>query len=221
MQNQDIKQLVLDAAQRRRAIKFFDPEKKISDDDITYILETARLSPSSVGAQGWRFVVLQNPEIREALKPFSWGAARQLGGASHFVLLLAKRNMQHDGPHMQASLASRNLSPEDHAKALETYKSFQVNDMGLTTDRALFDWSAKQTYIALGNMMTAAALIGVDSCPIEGFNADKVNALLADHGIIDPETEGIVTMLALGYRAEELPWPQTRKPTEEVITWVK
>ena len=98
MQNQDIKQLVLDAAHRRRAIKFFDPEKKISDDDINYILETARLSPSSVGAQGWRFVVLQNPEIREALKPFSWGAARQLGGASHFILLLANRNMQHDGP---------------------------------------------------------------------------------------------------------------------------
>ncbi|WP_237208281.1 nitroreductase family protein [Rothia nasimurium] len=71
MQNQDIKQLVLDAARRRRAIKFFDPEKKISDDDINYILEIARLSPSSVGAQGWRFVVLQNPEIREALKPFS------------------------------------------------------------------------------------------------------------------------------------------------------
>lgn len=220
MQNQDIKQLVLDAAHRRRAIKFFDPEKKISDDDINYILETARLSPSSVGAQGWRFVVLQNPEIREALKPFSWGAARQLGGASHFILLLANRNMQHDGPHMQASLASRNLSPEDHAKALETYKSFQVNDMGLTTDRALFDWAAKQTYIALGNMMTAAALIGVDSCPIEGFNVDKVNALLAEHGIINPATEGIVSMLALGYRTEELSWPQTRKPAEEVITWV-
>ncbi|MGV3148686.1 nitroreductase family protein [Rothia sp. 11273D007AR] len=65
MQNQDIKQLVLDAAQHRRAIKFFDPEKKISDDDITYILETARLSPSSVGAQGWRFVVLQNPQTRK------------------------------------------------------------------------------------------------------------------------------------------------------------
>ncbi|ORC15593.1 NAD(P)H-dependent oxidoreductase [Rothia nasimurium] len=221
MQNQAIKQLVLDAAQRRRAIKFFDPEKKISDADINYILETARLSPSSVGAQGWRFVVLQNPELREALKSISWGAARQLGGASHFVLILAKRNMHHDGPHLQASLTSRNLSPEDHAKALETYKSFQVNDMGLTTDRALFDWSAKQTYIALGNMMTAAALIGIDSCPIEGFNVEKANALLADQGIIDPETEGIVTMLALGYRAEELSWPQTRKPAEEVITWVE
>ena len=69
-------------------------------------------------------------------------------------------------------------------------------------------------------MMTAAALIGVDSCPIEGFNVDKVNALLAEHGIIDPAIEGIASMLALGYRLEELSWPQTRKPTEEVITWI-
>lgn len=220
MQKQDIKQLVLDAAQRRRAIKFFDPEKKISDDDINYILEIARLSPSSVGAQGWRFVVLQDPEIRQALKPMSWGAARQLDGASHFILLLAKRDMQHDGPHLQASLAARSLSAEEQAKATETYQRFQVQDMQLNSDRAIFDWSAKQTYIALANMMTAAALIGVDSCPIEGFNVDQVNALLTEKGILDPKTEGIASMLALGYRAQELSWPQTRKPTDEVITWV-
>lgn len=220
MQKQEIKQLVLDAAQRRRAIKFFDPEKKISDDDINYILEVARLSPSSVGAQGWRFVVLQDPEIRQALKPMSWGAARQLDGASHFILLLAKRDMQHDGPHLQASLAARGLSAEEQAKATETYQRFQVQDMQLTSDRAIFDWSAKQTYIALANMMTAAALIGIDSCPIEGFNVDQVNALLTEKGILDPETEGIASMLALGYRAQELSWPQTRKPADEVITWV-
>lgn len=220
MQKQEIKQLVLDAAQRRRAIKFFDPEKKISDDDINYILEIARLSPSSVGAQGWRFVVLQDPEIRQALKPMSWGAARQLDGASHFILLLAKRDMQHDGPHLQASLAARGLSEQEQAKATETYQRFQVQDMQLNSDRAIFDWSAKQTYIALANMMTAAALIGVDSCPIEGFNFDQVNALLAEKGVLDPETEGIASMLALGYRAQELSWPQTRKSADEVITWV-
>lgn len=220
MQKQDIKQLVLDAAQRRRAIKFFDPEKKISDDDIKYILEMARLSPSSVGAQGWRFVVLQDPEIRQALKPMSWGAARQLDGASHFILLLAKRDMQHDGPHLQASLAARGLSEQEQAKATETYQRFQVQDMQLNSDRAIFDWSAKQTYIALANMMTAAALIGIDSCPIEGFNVDQVNALLTEKGILAPETEGIASMLALGYRAQELAWPQTRKPADEVITWV-
>lgn len=220
MQKQEIKQLVLDAAQRRRAIKFFDPEKKISDDDINYILEIARLSPSSVGAQGWRFVVLQDPEIRQALKPMSWGAARQLDGASHFILLLAKRDMQHDGPHLQASLAARGLSEQEQAKATETYQRFQVQDMQLNSDRAIFDWSAKQTYIALANMMTAAALIGVDSCPIEGFNVDQVNALLTEKGVLDPEAEGIASMLALGYRAQELSWPQTRKPADEVITWV-
>lgn len=70
-------------------------------------------------------------------------------------------------------------------------------------------------------MMTAAALIGVDSCPIEGFNVDQVNALLAEEGILDPETEGIASMLALGYRAAELSWPQIRKPAEEVISWVE
>lgn len=220
MQNQDIKDLMLEASERRCAIKVFDAEKKISREDMDYILEVARLSPSSVGGQGWRFVVLQNPEIREALKPFSWGAARQLDGASHFVLLLAKRNMRYDGPHMQASLKSRNLSPEGHAKAVEIYKNFQLNDMGLEDDRALFDWAAKQTYIALGNMMTAAALIGIDSCPIEGFNYTKANALFAEHGVLDPEEEGIVTMLALGYRAQDLSWPKTRKPTKEVVTWV-
>lgn len=220
MQKQEIKQLVLDAAQRRRAIKFFDPEQAISSEDINYILEVARLSPSSVGAQGWRFVVLQDPEIRQTLKPMSWGAARQLDGASHFILLLAKRDMQHDGPHLQASLAARGLSAEEQAKATETYQRFQVQDMQLTSDRAIFDWSAKQTYIALANMMTAAALIGVDSCPIEGFNVDQVNALLAEKGILDPETEGIASMLALGYRAQELSWPQNRKPADKVITWV-
>lgn len=221
MQNQNIKDLFLNAAKQRCAIKFFDPEQKISREDMDYILEVARLSPSSVGAQGWRFVVLQNPEIKEALKPFSWGAARQLNGASHFILLLAKRAMRYDGPHMQASLAARGLSPEDHAKAIEVYKSFQTKDLKLDTDRALFDWAAKQTYIALGNMMTAAALIGIDSCPIEGFNPDQANALLAEHGILNPEEEGIVTMLALGYRAEDLSWPKNRKPAEDVITWVE
>ncbi|MBM7051265.1 NAD(P)H-dependent oxidoreductase [Rothia sp. ZJ932] len=216
-----MKNLVLEASERRSAIKFFDPEKKITREDMDYILEVARLSPSSVGGQGWRFVVLENPEVKEALKPFSWGAARQLDSASHFVLLLAKRNMHYNGPHMQASLESRNLSPEDYAKAIETYKNFQVDDMQLDTDRALFDWAAKQTYIALGNMMTAAALINIDSCPIEGFNVQKANNLLAEHKILDPEEEGIVTMLALGYRQQDLPWPKNRKPAEEVITWAQ
>lgn len=219
MQNEDMKKLVLEASERRCAIKFFDPEQKISREDMDYILEVARLSPSSVGAQGWRVVVLENPEVKEKLKPFSWGAARQLDGASHFLLILASRDMWYDGPHMQASLESRNLSPEAHAKAIETYKSFQLNDLKIDSDRALFDWASKQTYIALGNMMTAAALIGVDSCPIEGFNVEQANNLLAEYKILDPEKEGIVSMLALGYRSEDLHWPKTRKPVEDIVTW--
>ncbi len=216
---QEIKDLLLEASRRRRAIKQFDPEQKIAREDMDYILEIARLSPSSDGMEGWRFLVLEDPQIKEALKDMSWGAARQLAGASHFVLLLARRDVRYDSELLLDSLAKRKLSPQAHQQALDMYKSFQTQDLKLDTDRALFDWSAKQTYIALANMMTAAALIKIDSCPIEGFNVEKVNALLGQHQLINPEKEGIVTMLALGYRQQDPAWEQTRKASQDIISW--
>ena len=87
--------------------------------------------------------------------------------------------------------------------------------------RALFDWTAKQTYIALGNMMTSASMIGIDSCPIEGFNYDKVNAILAKAGIINPDKEGIASMVSFGYRLRDPKHPRSRKPKNEVITWLE
>ncbi len=85
-------------------------------------------------------------------------------------------------------------------------------------ERRLWDWTAKQTYIALGNMMTSAALLGIDSCPIEGFPYAKVNAILAQHGVIDTEKEGIASMLSLGYRLEDPKHPRKRKNCQDVIS---
>ena len=90
----------------------------------------------------------------------------------------------------------------------------------LINPRALFDWTAKQTYIALANMMTTASLLGIDSCPIEGFNYDKVNHLLAQEGILNPEEEGIASMVSFGYRKQDPKHPRSRKPREAVITWL-
>lgn len=86
--------------------------------------------------------------------------------------------------------------------------------------RALFDWTAKQTYIALGNMMTTASMLGIDSCPIEGFNYEKVNSILASAGIINPDNEGIASMVSFGYRLRDPKHPRSRKPREKVITWL-
>ena len=85
------KQQVLDAFHFRSACRYYDPNKKISREDMDYILELGRLSPSSVGSEPWKFIVLQNPQIREKIKPFCWGIKHPMEEMSHLVVILAKK----------------------------------------------------------------------------------------------------------------------------------
>ena len=182
------KQQVLDAFHFRCATRYYDPERKISKEDFDYILELGRLSPSSVGSEPWQFLVIQNPELRQALKPVSWGMATQLDDASHVVVILANKNMRYDSEDFRANLARRGLTEEQMQANMATYQRFQTEHINvLENDRTLFDWASKQTYIALANMMTGAALIGIDSCPVEGFNYAEVNRILAQTGAYDSE----------------------------------
>ncbi len=215
------KQQVLDAFHFRSATRYYDPSKKISEEDFAYILELARLSPSSVGSEPWQFVIVQNPELRQKLKPVSWGMATQVEDASHLVVILAKKNARYDSDFFRSSLEKRGLNQEQIEKALARYKEFQTHDINvLENDRTLFDWCSKQTYIALANMMTGAALIGIDSCPIEGFNYAEVNRILAEEGAFDATEYGVSVMVTFGYRAKEIK-KKYRKPLEEMVTWIE
>lgn len=215
------KQQVLDAFHFRAATRAYDPARKISEEDFNYILELGRLSPSSVGSEPWKFVVVQNPALRQALKPASWGMATQVDDASHLVVFLAKKNARYDSAFLGDMLARRGLVGEQAEQARAKYKEFQEKHMQiLESERALFDWTCKQTYIALGNMMTGAALIGIDSCPIEGFNYAEVNRILAQAGVFDPQEWGVSVMATFGYRAKDIK-PKSRKSLEEVVVWVK
>lgn len=223
MSTEAIKKQVLDAFDHRVAVRVYN-DQEISREDMEFILDTAWLSPSSIGLEAWRFVVLDRKQIaklRDDLKTVAWGAQSQLDTASHFVLLLAEKNARYDSDSVKDSLVRRGLGEGDALNSrLATYESFQKNDMSLADNpRALFDWTAKQTYIALGNMMTSASMIGIDSCPIEGFNYDKVNAILAKAGIINSDKEGIACMVSFGYRLCDPKHPRSRKPREKVITW--
>ncbi len=106
------KQQVLDAFRFRSATRYYDPSKKISEEDFAYILELARLSPSSVGSEPWQFVIIQNPELRQKLKPVSWGMATQVEDASHLVVILAKKNARYDSDFFRSSLEKRGLNQE-------------------------------------------------------------------------------------------------------------
>ncbi|MEW4326957.1 NAD(P)H-dependent oxidoreductase [Rossellomorea marisflavi] len=223
MSKDKTKQAVLDAFSFRHATKAFDPEKKISDADFDYILETGRLSPSSVGYEPWKFVILQNPEIRERLREVSFGAQGQLPTASHMIIILARKNATPQSDYVQHLLKNIKQVPEDTmCDMIKAYTQFQEVDINIyESERALFDWASKQTYIALGNMMTSAAMIGIDSCPIEGFNYEKATLILEEAGILDSENFGISVMAAFGYRAAEPHREKVRQPIEDVVEWVK
>lgn len=218
------KQEILEAYYFRHATKEFDPAKKISDDDFQFILEAARLSPSSLGLEPWKLIVAQNQELRDKLREVSWGAQGQLPTASHFVLLLSRtvKDVRYDSEYIAHQMLNvRGVPEEVFQNMLKRYKSFQKSDFHLLdSDRAIFDWTGKQSYIALGNMLTAAALIGIDSCPIEGFDMDAVNQILEEEGLLEDGRLQISVMAAFGYRVRD-PRPKIRKPLEEIVKWVE
>lgn len=218
------KQEIIKAFQFRHATKDFDPERKITDDDFNFILETARLSPSSMGLEPWKFLVIKNNEMKQKLAKVSWGALKQLPSASHFVIIMARtvKDTKYDTEYFAYQMKEiRQFSEELFAEKIQTYKTFQEEDLHLLdNERTMFDWACRQTYIALGNMMTAAAQIGIDSCPIEGFSFDKVQKILADEGLLEDGRFGISVMVAFGYRDKE-PRPKTRRQIDEIVKWVE
>ncbi|MBU8589652.1 NAD(P)H-dependent oxidoreductase [Priestia megaterium] len=215
------KQEILKAYQFRHACKEFNTNKKISDEDFRFILETGRLSPSSVGLEPWKFVVIQDAVLREKLKPVSGGAQGQLPTASHFVVILArgKEGLRHDSVHVIKMMKDIHHMPEEVVQNLSGfYKSFVETELE-DNDRLIFEWASKQTYIALGNMMTAAAQIGIDSCPIEGFDKKQVTTILQNEGIIKGNDFGVACMVAFGYRKANPKRPKTRQNLDEIVEW--
>lgn len=213
---------VLAAFRFRHACKQFDPARKIPDADFDMILECGRLSPSSFGLEPWQFLVIQNAELRRKLLATVWGAQGTLPSASHYLALLYRKNMRFDSPHVTHMMADvQHLAADVRQAKLGRVGKFQQTDHHvLDSERHLQDWAAKQTYIALGNMMTAAALIGIDSCPIEGFEMAATEAILAEAGVLDTAEFGLAVMLAFGYRVNPQP-AKTRQPMDDVVRWVR
>ncbi|MBS1170787.1 MAG: putative nitroreductase [Burkholderiaceae bacterium] len=217
------KQEVLAAFEFRHACKQFDSAKAISADDFQLILEAGRLSPSSFGFEPWRFVVIQNTALREKLKQTVWGAQNSLPTASHYLAILCRKDdMRFDSAYIDHFMREVQHLPEDSVeRKRERYRIFQERDLKLLeSPRALFDWACKQAYIALGNMMTTAALIGIDSCAIEGYDLATTEQILADAGVLDRDKFGLAVMAAFGYRINPQP-PKTRQAAKDVIVWVE
>lgn len=181
------------AQQWRYATKQFDPARRIPDDVWAALEQSLVLTPSSFGLQPWRFVVVSDPALRAQLRAHSWGQA-QVTDASHFVVLAARQAL--DAADI-ARFIQR--TAEVRGQPVETLKGYQDMMSGALLSRppaALHSWAERQVYLAFGNLMTSAALLGVDACPLEGLDPKQYDELLG----LPALGYATVAACALGYR---------------------
>ncbi|MDA3947524.1 MAG: NAD(P)H-dependent oxidoreductase [Helicobacteraceae bacterium] len=198
----------------RHACKAFDTTKKITDEEMHYILEAGRKSPSSFGMEAWKFLVITNEALKAKLRPACWDQ-EQITSSSHLVVVLAGiENVKVDSGIPKKRFSRRDMPQEN----LDFYLGLYAGHLQatLSSDESIYAWTAKQTYIAAGNMMTAAAFIGIDSCPIEGFEKEKVEEILD----LDTSKYQVAMVLPFGYRLNEQP-EQLRLSFDEVIEFIK
>ena len=215
---------IRDLLKRRYACRDYDPNRKISDQDFHLILEAGQLSPSSYGFEPWHFLVIESESLKQALAPIALGAQKALASASHFVIILSRTqaSLRYDAPYIGYMMREIQGLPEDFCEfKQQRFETFQKEDFDLlSTERATFDWASKQSYLALAQMMQVAALRGIDSLAMEGFNRQAVTDLLTERGLIDPSEWGVSVMVSFGYGLGSVP-QKTRQPLDQLVTWVK
>lgn len=189
----------------RYAVKKFDPAKKISAHDWKTLEEALVLTPSSYGLQPWKFIVIEDKETRERLTPLSWNQS-QVKDCSHFVVFAAKTQM--DESYISNFISEVATERGVETTKLDGYKKGIMGDL-LKGPRSkiIHEWATRQVYIALGNLMTCAAVLGIDTCPMEGIDPPKYDEVL---GLKDSEYLTCVAC-AVGYRSAEDKYSATKK----------
>ena len=185
---------IIEALQWRYATKAYDTTKKVSAEDLNTILEAMRLAPSSFGLQPWKFIVVENPELRTTLRGYSWDQP-QITDASHLIVLCRKNEITAADvdAYMQNISETRGMPVEQ----LDGFKQFVGGFIQNLDADTMAARNTKQVYIALGTGLTAAAELKIDATPMEGFDASKYNEALwlTDYSA--------AVVLTVGYRSAD------------------
>lgn len=165
----------LDHQNWRYATKKFDATKKISNEDLNTLKEAIRLSSSSYGLQPYKVIIVENPELRAKIQPVAWGQS-QIVDASHLIVF-ANRTTIND-TEIDAFFENISKTREIPLEALSGYQGFLKGKINELSEDAQNIWNSKQTYLALGNLLNAAAELKIDVTPMEGFSPAQVNEIL-------------------------------------------
>lgn len=202
----------INALNWRYAVKKFDT-KKIPTEKLDIILEALRLTPSSLGLQAWKFILVENTEIRKQLLPATFGQ-EQVVDASHLLVLARNTKLEEDDVKKWTEYLAqeRNMA----AKKKDGFHQMIMGYLGSQEEEDKGIWMAKQLYIALGNLMTVCAIEGIDTCPMEGLNPAQYDEIL---GL---EEKGLKTVVVcpIGYRSTDDPYQyevKARYPKDDLF----
>ncbi len=209
--------LVTERLQWRYATKKFDPSKKIPSDIWDALVQSLVLAPSSFGLQPWKFFVVRNPELREQLLPSTWNQ-NQVVDASHLVVFAIKKDVDAaDVDRFIDRMAEVQSVPASNLQGYAGVVKKFLQEPPYPLD--MNEWSTRQVYIALAQFMDCAALLGVDTCPMEGFQPSEYNKVLG----LPEQGYAAVVLCTAGYRAEDDGYadkPKVRYPEPEVVAYV-
>jgi len=202
-----------DALQWRYATKKFDPARRIPQETWELLEQTLVLTPSSFGLQPWQFLIIENPAVREELRAASWGQS-QITDACHLVVFTARTTLdEEDVSRWMERISEVQSTPLEVLAPLQSVIKGFIHPMSPEDRRA---WNTRQVYIALGQFMAAAAVLGIDTCPLEGIDPAGYDRVLGLEGT------GYATVVgcAVGYRAADdrsAALPKVRYPHDRLI----
>jgi nitroreductase len=206
-------QELISALNWRYATKKFDSERKLDDQQVDVMLESLRLSASSMGLQPYEFIHVKNPEIREQLKEHSHGQT-QITDASELIVFTAKTKIgkKHieDFARLEGELRDRS---EEQIQRKITGTMDYVNRMN---EEELFNWNSRQAYIAMGFLLSAAAMMGIDACPMEGIKGEEYDRILQ----LEALNLRSLAVVTLGFRSSDDSYasqPKFRFPQGRII----
>jgi nitroreductase len=215
---------IIESLEGRYATKKFDTTKKLTPTQLDMLLTAARLSPSSFGLQPWKFVVVTDTAVRAKLREAAWGQS-QITDASALIVFCVRKNIDDAlvDSYMQSIASTRNV-PLDSLKGFADTIKGSIKSRGTPGTEAAKEsareWSTRQVYIALGVLLTTAAYLDIDACPMEGFDPQKFDDIL---GLAALGLESRV-LAAVGFRSADdksASMKKVRFLKEEVVVEVK
>jgi len=201
----------------RYAVKKFDPARKIAPELWAALEQSLVLTPSSFGLQPWKFIVITDAAVKQKLVAVSWNQPQPAECSHHVVFAVRKALGENDVDRFLDSIVATRGGSKD---ALKGYRDMMTGFAGKAAEQGwLREWGVRQLYIALGNFMTSAAVLGVDTCPMEGISPEEYDKILGIEG-----TEfATVVACAAGYRAADDKYAQLAKvrfPATEIVRHV-